>query len=137
MTPVFLDTSGLIALTDTDDFWHSRAVRVWQDLLLQKRRLVTTSLILIELADGLAKVHFRSVAIQLKDALSSSQNVELIQVDERLEAASWQLFRERSDKEWGMTDCASFSLMTERGLSDVFGLDHHFEQAGFNLLIKD
>lgn len=73
MTPVFLDTSGLIALTDTDDFWHSKAVEVWQDLLLRRRRLVTTSMILIELADGLAKVHFRSVAIRLKDALSSSQ----------------------------------------------------------------
>ena len=91
MTPAFLDTSGLIALTDTDDYWHSRAVEVWQDLLVRKRRLVTTSLILIELADGLAKVHFRSIAIQLKDALTSSQNVEVVHVDERLEAASWQL----------------------------------------------
>ena len=104
MTPVFLDTSGLIALTDTDDYWHSRAIDVWHDLLLRNRRLVTTSLILIELADGLAKVHFRSVAIQLKDALTASQNVELVQVDERLEAAGWQLFRERSDKDWGMTE---------------------------------
>jgi predicted nucleic acid-binding protein len=137
MTSVFLDTSGLIALTDTDDYWHSRAIEVWHDLLLRKRRLVTTSLVLIELADGLAKVHFRSVAIQLKEALTSSQNVELVQVDERLEAAGWYLFRERSDKDWGMTDCVSFSLMTTRKLTDVFGLDHHFEQAGFNLLIKD
>ncbi len=83
MTPVFLDTSGLIALTDTDDYWHSRAADVWRDLLLRKRRLVTTSLILIELADGLAKVHFRSIAIQLKDALTTSQNVELVQAHRR------------------------------------------------------
>ena len=34
-----------------------------------------------------------------------------------------------------MTDCVSISLMTNRGLMDVFGLDHHFSQAGFNLLI--
>lgn len=136
MKPVFLDTSGLIALTDTDDYWHSKAFEVWQELLRRKRRLVTTSLILIELADGLAKVHFRSVAIQLRDALHSSQNVEVVQVDERREEASWQLFRERLDKDWGMTDCVSFSLMTERELTDVFGLDHHFEQAGFHLLIR-
>jgi hypothetical protein len=31
--------------------------------------------------DGLAKVHFRSIAIQLKDALTSSQNVEVVQVE--------------------------------------------------------
>ncbi len=137
MTPVFLDTSGLIALTDTDDAWHSKAAQVWQELLQGKRRLGTTSLVLIELADGLAKIHFRSIAVQLKDALTNSQNVELVQVDEALEAAAWKLFRERSDKEWGMTDCVSFTLMRDRKMADVFGLDHHFEQAGFNLLLKN
>lgn len=137
MNPAFLDTSGLIALTDTDDYWHSQAVEVWKDLVQRKRHLVTTSVVLIELADGLAKVNFRSIAFQLRDALKSAQNVEVVQVDERLEKAGWQLFRERIDKDWGMTDCVSFTLMTERGLTDVFGLDHHFEQAGFNLLIKN
>ena len=137
MNPAFLDTSGLIALTDTDDYWHSQAVEVWKDLVQRKRRLVTTSVVLIELADGLAKVNFRSIAYQLRKALKSAQNVEIVQVDERLEKTGWQLFRERTDKDWGMTDCVSFTLMTERGLTDVFGLDHHFEQAGFNLLIKN
>ncbi len=137
MTPVFLDTSGLIALTDSDDYWHSKAVQVWQDLLQQKRLLVTTSLVLIELADGLAKVHFRSIAVQLKDALVSAKNVELVHVDERHEAEGWKLFRARTDKDWGMTDCISFTLMSDRKMMDVFGLDHHFEQAGFNLLIKN
>jgi predicted nucleic acid-binding protein len=137
MNSAFLDTSGLIALTDTDDYWHSQAIEVWRDLVLRKRRLVTTSLILIELADGLAKVNFRSIAFQLRDALKASQNVEIVQVDERLEEGGWQLFRERTDKDWGMTDCVSFTLMTARGLTDVFGLDHHFEQAGFNLLIRN
>ena len=137
MSAVFLDTSGLIALTDADDYWHTKAVDVWKDLVRQKRQLVVSSLVLIELADGLAKVHFRKIAIQLKDALTGAPNVEFVRVDEQLEVAGWQLFRSRDDKDWGMTDCTSFAIMTERNLSDVFGLDHHFEQAGFNLLIKD
>ncbi len=87
MTPVFLDTSGLIALTDTDDYWHAQALEVWKKLRLQKRRMITTSLILIELADGLAKVHFRSIAIQLRDALTTSEYVELVPVDDQPEAA--------------------------------------------------
>lgn len=136
MIPVFLDTSGLIALTNTDDHWHARAKLVWHDLLRQKRTLVTSSLILIELADGLAKVNFRSVAVRLADALNASLNIEIIRASEAVEAAGWKLYRERTDKDWGMTDCVSFSIMTERAISDAFGLDHHFEQAGFRLLIK-
>ena len=112
------------------------AIAVWQDLLARKRRLVTTSVVLIELAAGLAKVHFRPIAIRLRESLTSSPVVDVAQVNEPLEAAVWKLFRERTDKNWGMTDCISFSFMTERSITDVFGLDHHFDQAGFNLLLK-
>jgi len=52
-----------------------------------------------------------------------------------LESFARKLYRDRKDKDWGMTDCVSTSLMTNRGMMDVFGLDHHFSQAGFNLFI--
>ena len=35
-----------------------------------------------------------------------------------------------------MTDCASFAVMTERGLTHVLSADPHFEQAGFVALPK-
>jgi len=135
MNPVFLDTSGLIALTDKDDYWHSRAVEAWQTIVANRREMVTTSLVLIELADGLAKVRFREVAIQLVDALNAALGVGVVYVLPELESLAWRLYRERKDKDWGMTDCVSISLMTNRGVTDVFGLDHHFSQAGFHLLI--
>ena len=135
MKPVFLDTSGLIALTDKDDYWHSRAVEAWQTIVTNRREMVTTSLVLIELADGLAKVQFREVAIKLVDALTAAPGIEVVHVLPELESLAWKFYRERKDKNWGMTDCVSISLMTNRGMMDVFGLDHHFLQAGFNLLI--
>jgi len=137
MKPVFLDTSGLIALTDKDDAWHSRAVEVWQTIVTNRREIVTTSLVLIELADGLAKVRFRKVAIQLVDALHAASGIEVVHVLPELESLAWKLYRKREDKDWGMTDCVSISLMTNRGMIDVFGADHHFSQAGFNLLIYE
>lgn len=137
MKPVFLDTSGLVALTDRDDYWHSKAMQAWQVLVEQKRTMVTTSLVLIELADGLGKVRFRHIALQLVDALQNSSVVEVVHVTSELESLGWQLYRERADKNWGMTDCVSISLMNSHGMADVFGLDHHFEQAGFKLLISE
>ena len=137
MTSVFLDTSGLIALVNTDDQLHRRAEMVWAELSTSAARLTTSSLVLIELADGLSRVQNRRLAIQLVDAVERSRRIEVARVDERLERLGWQLFRDRTDKDWGMTDCANMSLMEDRRIQDVFTADHHFEQAGFNILLRE
>jgi uncharacterized protein len=41
----------------------------------------------------------------------------------------------RRDKEWSLTDCISFVVMKERGLTEALTADHHFEQAGFKALL--
>jgi predicted nucleic acid-binding protein len=35
-----------------------------------------------------------------------------------------------------LTDCISFVEMESRGLTDALTADHHFEQAGFSVLLK-
>ena len=46
-----------------------------------------------------------------------------------------KLYRERADKEWPLTDCISFVVMQDHGLSEALTADHHFEQAGFKALL--
>jgi uncharacterized protein len=46
------------------------------------------------------------------------------------------LFAEREDKDWSLTDCVSFIVMQDRGITDVLTVDRHFEQAGFIALLK-
>ncbi len=46
-----------------------------------------------------------------------------------------KLYRDRADKEWPLTDCISFVVMHDRGLSEALTADHHFEQAGFRALL--
>lgn len=45
------------------------------------------------------------------------------------------LYRARPDKEWSLTDCTSFVVMNECGLTDALTGDRHFEQAGFKALL--
>ena len=46
-----------------------------------------------------------------------------------------ELFENRLDKDWSLTDCISFIVMRERGLTEALTGDHHFEQAGFRALL--
>ena len=43
-------------------------------------------------------------------------------------------FRKRPDKDWPLTDCISFVVMEDEGISDALTGDRHFEQAGFKAI---
>ncbi|MFO1096117.1 MAG: hypothetical protein U0992_22845 [Planctomycetaceae bacterium] len=47
-----------------------------------------------------------------------------------------ELYRSRSDKDWGLTDCTSFVVMHDHGLTDALTSDEHFKQAGFRVLLE-
>ena len=136
MKHIFLDTSGLIAVANTDDQWHSEAERVWAEIIASRARLVTSSLVLIEIGDGLSRVEHRPLALQIYRALHSSERVQIVQSDNDLEGRAWQLYQARPDKDWGMTDCVSMILIRDQSIVEVFSTDHHFEQAGFEILLS-
>ena len=45
-------------------------------------------------------------------------------------------YAERPDQTWSLTDCASFIVMEERGITDALAHDRDFEQAGFTALLR-
>ena len=47
-----------------------------------------------------------------------------------------ELFAHRPDKQWSLTDCISFVVMQDRGLTEALTANHHFEQAGFVAMLK-
>lgn len=134
---VFLDTAYVNALINTRDQWHEVAVRWERKLATDRRQLITTEFVLVEIADGLAAVRFRLQAGQVIAALQASALVEIIPVSSELFTAALELYRNRPDKDWGLTDCASFVAMRERALSETLTTDEHFQQAGFGALLLE
>lgn len=132
MNPVFLDTSALIAVANRRDHWQQRAEATWKEFLAVGRTLVTTNVVLIEVGDGLSRLNQRAIAVGIREVLQ--QTAEIVDLTTVIENAAWDLFRERIDKEWGLTDCISMTVMTQRNINEVFTLDHHFRQAGFRTL---
>ena len=133
MNAAFLDTGYLIALAMARDEYHAAAQQHWRNRLGEPLALVTTSYIFVETVTFLNRRGHHAKALEIGDALLASPAIECVPVDERLFQRAWQLFREHTDKRWSLTDCASFAVMRERGLTVAYGFDEHFLQAGFKL----
>jgi len=69
MSPVFLDTVGLIALWDTDDQWHAAADSAYQQIISQRKPAVTTTYILLECGNTAARRTFRADVCALRQTL--------------------------------------------------------------------
>ncbi|OQX11274.1 MAG: hypothetical protein BWK80_44870 [Desulfobacteraceae bacterium IS3] len=57
-------------------------------------------------------------------------------IDEKLINRGFDLYRQMKDKEWGFIDCISIIVAVDMGVKKIFSTDHHFEQAGFTILLK-
>ncbi len=134
---VFLDTAYAIALSAPNDEHHARAVQLAAQLESGPARLITTRAVSLEIGNALAKQRHRQAAVELLDALEHDPNVEIIPLSEELYGRAYRLFRERPDKEWGITDCISFVVMQEHGLTVALTTDEHFQQAGFRALLRE
>jgi predicted nucleic acid-binding protein len=96
---------------------------------------VTTAWVLTELANSLRKPPARDGFLRALEALRTNPTSLFVGPDQLLFNAGVELFAERPDKEWSLTDCISFIVMQERGITDALTGDHHFEQAGFRALL--
>lgn len=135
MNELFLDTSYAVALAVRTDPFHHKARAISSGIELKKAKLVTTRAIALEIGNSLAKQRQRPGAVQLLDSLDSDPRIEVVPLSDSLYRRGFDLFRQRMDKEWGLTDCISFLVMQDRGLTDSLTTDHHFEQAGFRALL--
>ena len=138
MTPrskVFLDTAYAIALSSPKDEHHELALRLAEEIEAGRIRLVTTRAVVFEIGNALARQRHRAAAIELLESLEFDPEVEIVPGTEELSARAFELYRARPDKEWGLTDCLSFVVMREQGITAALTTDKHFVQAGFEALL--
>jgi predicted nucleic acid-binding protein len=133
MTSVFADTFYFLALLNAKDAKHEEA---WEISRQRRQRLVTTGFVLIELADGLSRSARRHVFSVLLDELRNESENILVPATQELFEEGAELYNARPDKQWTLTDCISFVVMKQQGISEALTGDHHFEQAGFVALLK-
>jgi predicted nucleic acid-binding protein len=133
MRTVFADSFYYFALVNPSDLAHAKATAFTKCFT---GRTVTTGWVLVELADGLAKPGARrTVFLQMLADLRASPDILIVPATEQLLQEGIDLYAQRSDKEWSLTDCISFVVMTREGITEALTGDRQFEQAGFVALL--
>jgi predicted nucleic acid-binding protein len=99
--------------------------------------LVTTTWVLVEVADALSSVASRSRAGRFIRGLQQDEDVEIVPPSREQFDLALTYYEARPNKGWSLTDCLSFLVMKDRGIAEALTADHHFEQAGFVALLKN
>jgi predicted nucleic acid-binding protein len=132
----FVDSVCWIAILNADDELHEQSDTEYKKLMRSGFRFVTSTAVLNEAANALCKPMFRGSVVEFYKRLKKSQRVDIVFVDEKLWLSGWNLYENRPDKEWSLTDCISIVIMQDQGLRDALTNDKHFEQAGFNAILR-
>lgn len=98
---LFLDTSFIQANIITSDQYHSEAKK-YRWLAIAADEIWTTEAILSEVADALSNTPMnRSLGLKAIDEFVGDERSTLVSVDSGLFHQALELYRARSDKNWG------------------------------------
>ncbi len=130
---VFADAFFYVALINRHDAYHVRAMSYARTY---HGSVVTTEWVLAEVADALAASTARRQVLAAFNQLSADPDTRIVGASSELFAHGLELYNQRSDKAWSLTDCISFVVMQEQGIAEALTGDHHFTQAGFAALLS-
>jgi predicted nucleic acid-binding protein len=133
MSAVFADAVFYLALLNPRD-QHAESSTAFA--AEYRGQLVTTSEVLTEVANACSGAPQRTLVFNLWKSIENDPNTVIVYSDETLWLQSLELYSDRPDQTWSLTDCMSFLVMRERGITEAATADHHFEQAGFTILLK-
>jgi len=133
MTSTFADTFYFLALLDSGEERHIEAAEASRNPEL---RLVTTEWVLTEFGDAYCHPKDRADFVAIYRSLVNHPRVKIIAAETCLFQRGVDLYEQRRDKDWSLTDCLSFVVMQDEGITQALTGDRHFEQAGFAALLK-
>lgn len=136
MRRLFADTSAWLAIADRDDQYHARAAAL-RSVLAEGVPLTTSDYVLDEAVTRIRyDLGHREAEAFLDHAAQAEKagNLSVLWVDAALWDAATRIFRRYNDQAFSMTDCTSFALAAQHGITDAFTFDRHFSLFGLTLV---
>jgi len=138
LSGVFVDTGGWANLFVRSEPQHKLAVHLIDAAQGDRRRIVTSSYVLAEFSALLMSPLRvpREMRLIMLERIRTASWIEVLHVDQSLEAASWEYLLSRRDKDFSFVDCSSFVIMERQQIRECLTTDGHFGQAGFVRLLR-
>jgi predicted nucleic acid-binding protein len=132
---VFADTLYWVALALPHDQWHAPALAARAQL--GAVQIFTTEEVLVEFLTALSSggAYLRRQAALVVRAILEDASVTVLPASHTSFMSGLELYEQREDKAYSLTDCISMAAMRSEKLTQVLANDHHFVQEGFSLLI--
>ena len=136
MREVFADTVYWVAIIKRDDPYEAAAKEARQ--AVEPCILVTTDEVLDEFVTAFAKGGpiLRKKAVQTVKAILNSPSARVVAQSRDSFLRALERFSNRPDKDYSLTDCSSMNAMDAEEIKDALTNDHHFEQEGYNILMR-
>lgn len=137
MTALFADTFYWIALADFNDNAHQQALTVTRERAASS--IVTTDEVLAEYLTffAAAPAPLRQQVAASVQAILADPLIRVIPQSRTSFLAGLELYIQRPDKGYSLTDCISMQTMRRQGLTEALTRDRHFEQEGFQVLFRE
>jgi predicted nucleic acid-binding protein len=137
MTALFADTFYWIALADSNDSAHRRALALTNERV--EVPVVTTDEVVAEYLTFFAAApeQMRRQAVINARHILNNPGVRVIPQSRESLLSGMALYGARPDKRYSLVDCISMQTMRQEGLIEVLTNDRHFEQEGFRALFRD
>jgi predicted nucleic acid-binding protein len=129
---IFIDTSALLALVNTQDEFHNEAKNQWNAFLESKETLLGNNYVVLE-SISLIQRRFGMEWIQALQTEILSL-IEIAWIDEDQHQAALNTFLTANRRQLSLVDCSSFDTMRRLGIEKVFTFDEHFQEQGFQVI---
>jgi len=94
-----------------------------------------TDWIIAETGNGLGRTRARDRFSQVADGVLPDSRCRVVFITAALLRRALDLYLARTEKQWGLVDCASFIVMADEKIAEALTNDRHFTQAGFSPLL--
>lgn len=134
MDEVFADAFYWIALANPADQGHKTAKRFNESN--PDAPIATTDEVLTEFLNFYSEAgqHRRRIVGAMCEQVLNHPNITVVSASHESFLQGFDLYRQREDKGYSLTDCISMRVCLERRIRNVLTDDHHFEQEGIVIL---
>lgn len=126
---IFVGTSGILAVMNTDDQYHLAGAAAWRQWVKERPQLITSNYVILEAVSLLQRRMGMDTVRSFYQHISPVVQIEWITTE--IHQASVVALLTANRRQLSLVDCTSFEMMRERGLRNVFTFDHHFAEQRF------